>query len=246
MHEHSLSVLSILGGFQSALKMATMRVDVKLNSTSLLPNPMLPPIFLLELRFHRYCRRLFRNLQGESIQLRPVAPTSAFLFEIHSHDLVSEQPCKSHLYYLFSSINLDEPVRDFLAYHIACFLVLMANQQPFLGRHVVADTDMTLEYLIAGDPIGRTMIVDEEPREVVPRGASTSALNKLKKQRFFAKKTGDSDELSDDCVICLEGLSGSREALTKMTCNHIFHERCIFGWLKVQNSCPTCRRELED
>ncbi|KAG8642105.1 hypothetical protein MANES_12G057061v8 [Manihot esculenta] len=226
--------------------MATMIVDVKLNSTSLLPNPMVSPIFLLELRFHRYCRRLFRNLQGELIELRPVAPTSAFLFEIHSHDLVSEQPCKSHLYDLFSSINLDEPVRDFLAYHIACFLVLMANEQPFLGRHVVLDTDMTLEYLIAGDPIGRTMIVDEEPREVVPRGASTSALNKLKKQSFFAKKSGDSDELSDDCVICLEGLSGCREALTKMTCNHIFHERCIFGWLEVQNSCPTCRRELED
>uniref|UniRef100_A0A2C9WP39 RING-type domain-containing protein n=1 Tax=Manihot esculenta TaxID=3983 RepID=A0A2C9WP39_MANES len=207
---------------------------------------MLPPISLLELRLHRYCRRLLRNLQGESIELRPVAPTSAFLFEIHSHDLVSEQPCKSHLDYLFSSINLDEPVRDFLAYHIARFLVLMANEQPFLGRHVVADTDVILEYLIVRDPIDRTMVVDEEPREVVPRGASTSALNKLKKQRFFAKKSGDGDELSDDCVICLEGLSGSREALTKMTCNHTFHERCIFGWLKVQNSCPTCRRELED
>ncbi|OAY52725.1 RING-H2 finger protein ATL77 [Manihot esculenta] len=207
---------------------------------------MSPPFFVLEVRIHRFCRKLLRNLQGDLIEIgtRPLAPTSAFLFQIHSYDLFSEQPCKSRLDYLFSSLNLDETLRDFLACSVACFLVFIANKQPFLGRHVVADTDVALEYLIAGDPIDRTMIIDDEPGEVVARGASISALNKLKKQRSFTKSSSDGD--GDDCVICLEGLSGSREALTKMTCNHIFHERCIFGWLKIRNSCPTCRWELED
>lgn len=228
--------------------MAATKVDLKLNSTSLSLNPTTPPIFFLEIRFHFNYRKLLRNLEGDLIEIeaRPVGPTSSFLFEIQSSDLFYEQPCKTHLYYLFSSFNLDESVRDILAYRIACFIVFRANQQPFLARHVVADTEITRDYLIHGDPVDLTMIIDDEPREMVPRGASTSSLNKLKKQSFFAKRSGDGDGLSDDCVICLEGLSGSREALTKMTCNHIFHERCIFGWLKVQNSCPICRRELED
>ncbi|KAJ9162513.1 hypothetical protein P3X46_022278 [Hevea brasiliensis] len=124
-------------------------------------------------------------------------------------------------------------------------------QLPFLGFHEVAEVGIALEDLndedlIDEDPIDLMMILDQILQEVVPRGASMSALNKLKERTFFEKKGDDGDELSGDCVICLEGLSGSQVALTKMKCNHIFHEECITRWLKVQNSCPTCRRELED
>ncbi|OAY35066.1 hypothetical protein MANES_12G069500v8 [Manihot esculenta] len=229
--------------------MSARRVDVKLNSTAMLLNPLQPPIFFLEVRFHFNYRKLLRNLEGDLIEIEayPVAPTSSFFFKIHSHDdLFSQQPCKRHLDYLFSSFNLDDALRDFLAYRIACFLVFIANKQPFLGCHVVADTDITDEHLIVGDPIDLTMIIDEVPQEVVPGGASSSTLNKLKKRRFFAKKGRDGDGLSDNCAICLEGLSSGRDALIKMTCDHVFHEKCIFRWLKVQNLCPTCRRPVQD
>ncbi|RKP34049.1 hypothetical protein BJ085DRAFT_20426, partial [Dimargaris cristalligena] len=30
----------------------------------------------------------------------------------------------------------------------------------------------------------------------------------------------------------------------QMPCQHIFHEECLFPWLEVSNTCPTCRYEL--
>ena len=34
--------------------------------------------------------------------------------------------------------------------------------------------------------------------------------------------------------------------VVEMPCGHSFHEECLAGWLKRQNTCPVCRREVED
>ncbi|KAF2313236.1 hypothetical protein GH714_009926 [Hevea brasiliensis] len=158
----------------------TRRIDVNLNSTSMLLNPMQPPIYFLELRFHFNYRELLRNLEGDLIEIQayPTAPTSSFLFQIRSYDhLFDQPPYKSHLDGLFSFFNLDDPLHDFLAYRIASFLVFIANKQPFLGFHVVTDVGITHQDLIDEDPIDLTILMDEKHQEVVPRGASSSALN---------------------------------------------------------------------
>lgn len=30
----------------------------------------------------------------------------------------------------------------------------------------------------------------------------------------------------------------------QLPCNHTFHENCILGWLRLQNSCPMCRTKI--
>ncbi|CAL9232885.1 unnamed protein product, partial [Arabidopsis halleri] len=39
------------------------------------------------------------------------------------------------------------------------------------------------------------------------------------------------------CSICLENLSGLKPIdLTRMTCSHIFHNRCLLEWFKHKNT----------
>lgn len=50
----------------------------------------------------------------------------------------------------------------------------------------------------------------------------------------------------DCCVICLERMDLSCEKITKTTCGHYFHERCLIEWYRKGNTyctlCPICRQ----
>jgi hypothetical protein len=56
----------------------------------------------------------------------------------------------------------------------------------------------------------------------------------------------DSDSLirnKDRCTICLEGYkSGTYKR--KISCNHVFHKKCIDKWFKKSGNvnCPICRK----
>lgn len=55
---------------------------------------------------------------------------------------------------------------------------------------------------------------------------------------------GEEDNATS-CSICMEDFSESSDdgKVIKMPrCLHLFHQGCIFEWLKQQNSCPLCRR----
>ncbi|XP_059644149.1 uncharacterized protein LOC132285926 [Cornus florida] len=43
------------------------------------------------------------------------------------------------------------------------------------------------------------------------------------------------------CLICLDELT-TAAVITRMSCSHVYHTRCIFEWLWSKNTCPTCRK----
>lgn len=49
---------------------------------------------------------------------------------------------------------------------------------------------------------------------------------------------------SSSCTICLEDYNEDDNALCVLECqvSHVFHEKCIFGWLEKNKECPICRK----
>lgn len=54
-----------------------------------------------------------------------------------------------------------------------------------------------------------------------------------------------SEKLDDKCSICLEKYK-EKEILRKLSCEHIFHYKCIDKWLENQYKCPICRNVLNN
>jgi hypothetical protein len=54
---------------------------------------------------------------------------------------------------------------------------------------------------------------------------------------------------SDDCVICLgscEECDLQKPCWRRLQCGHHFHEGCIFEWLRKEQRCPVCRRDVNE
>ncbi|KAH9261101.1 hypothetical protein BASA81_000805 [Batrachochytrium salamandrivorans] len=48
-----------------------------------------------------------------------------------------------------------------------------------------------------------------------------------------------------DCAVCLETFAVEDEA-KKLPCGHLFHAPCVLPWLQQKNTCPVCRKSVED
>ncbi|KXN74194.1 hypothetical protein CONCODRAFT_76951 [Conidiobolus coronatus NRRL 28638] len=48
------------------------------------------------------------------------------------------------------------------------------------------------------------------------------------------------------CPVCFDDFEEATEdqIIRQMPCKHVFHEGCLFPWLKTTNSCPQCRYPL--
>lgn len=84
------------------------------------------------------------------------------------------------------------------------------------------------------------------PPQVHKPRASESALKKLP----IVTITKEHVDSQASCPICLETFSLPEEnkekvSVRQMPCNHIFCESCLFQWLRQNNSCPLCRKEIE-
>ncbi|CEG37542.1 FOG: Predicted E3 ubiquitin ligase [Plasmopara halstedii] len=45
------------------------------------------------------------------------------------------------------------------------------------------------------------------------------------------------------CIICQYEFMPNDQAMT-LPCAHVFHEDCVSGWIRENNSCPLCKREI--
>ena len=58
------------------------------------------------------------------------------------------------------------------------------------------------------------------------------------------KARGISEEHT--CCVCLDSIYVGNTNITRTSCGHVFHLSCLLKSMKVKNTCPMCRWELED
>lgn len=96
------------------------------------------------------------------------------------------------------------------------------------GINDQARFDNILDFLLRND----TNVYGSPP-------AAESSINELQRIKYSNTDTGNLHE----CTVCKDDLVIDEEVI-KMPCNHLFHPDCLLTWLKMHNSCPTCRYEL--
>merc|ERR1712087_355042 len=82
-------------------------------------------------------------------------------------------------------------------------------------------------------------IVPVQPKKKPP--ASQYA---LEKQCIDVKITKKRLKKNKKCSICCTKFKLHGDATMLAPCKHIFHDLCILQWLKQNNTCPLCRKEL--
>ncbi|KAL4633673.1 hypothetical protein ACB092_04G139500 [Castanea dentata] len=74
-----------------------------------------------------------------------------------------------------------------------------------------------------------------ETYEPTPIPAAESSIRALEKVMF----QGGPNSIQE-CTICMEEFQIDSK-VTRMPCSHVYHEKCIFKWLKTSHVCPLCR-----
>ncbi|OKL57588.1 hypothetical protein UA08_07269 [Talaromyces atroroseus] len=86
-----------------------------------------------------------------------------------------------------------------------------------------------------------SQLVDQNINQGVPPAAETAI-------QSLPKKTVDKEMLGvegrAECSICMDAVELGSE-VTVLPCKHWFHGECIEMWLKQHNTCPHCRRGID-
>ena len=100
-----------------------------------------------------------------------------------------------------------------------------------------------------GDDYGSVSVVDTDDTDSSQPtttemnendAASSSSLSKLEEGGLLVKSL---DEEEPSCSICLCEYENG-ETVTKLPCNHIYHESCIGSWAEHHVRCPLCNYDL--
>ncbi|KAJ3232535.1 hypothetical protein HDU78_007008 [Chytriomyces hyalinus] len=64
--------------------------------------------------------------------------------------------------------------------------------------------------------------------------------------KFFVRNLPSVKAPSNPCAICVEHFTATEDDPAKiLPCKHIFHKQCLTPWLKLHNTCPFCRFEVQ-
>ncbi|KAK3990679.1 hypothetical protein QBC44DRAFT_324593 [Cladorrhinum sp. PSN332] len=86
-----------------------------------------------------------------------------------------------------------------------------------------------------------TMLRNQAPVGGAPP-ASQAAIEKLVVKELDEGMLGGDG--TSKCVVCVEDMAKGEKA-TVLPCSHFFHGECVTPWLKEHNTCPVCRRSIE-
>lgn len=132
--------------------------------------------------------------------------------------------------------------------------------RPRGGIHIMGTTGMgpmhplsLLATMLGGGRIGDAVYSQEELDRVISQlvdqnmnqGAPPAAETAI---QSLPKKTVDQEMLGEEgkaeCSICMDPVELGSE-VTELPCKHWFHGDCIEIWLKQHNTCPHCRRPID-
>ncbi|KAJ2727024.1 hypothetical protein GGI07_000141 [Coemansia sp. Benny D115] len=86
-----------------------------------------------------------------------------------------------------------------------------------------------------------TRIMEQNTGTNAPPPASEDQILKLPKRLI----TEDEVARHIECGICMEEYKVAEEVL-ELPCAHFYHRECIDHWLKMNGTCPICRKRIED
>ncbi|GMY17530.1 e3 ubiquitin-protein ligase hrd-1 [Fagus crenata] len=168
-------------------------------------------------------------------------PTQALIFPVYH---------QAQILNAVSSLNLDPRTHCMLVDRVLSLAQHMMPG-PLTGYYIVADLEYVqvehqevepldgVEYFFAN--------LDVENDDSDSAQCASALVDKLMNERSFVVSDNNSELDLDTCGICLDEFSSTVGAkVTRMHCSHLYHQSCILPWLKKQNTCPTCRRIVED
>ncbi|KAJ3102098.1 hypothetical protein HDU96_009764 [Phlyctochytrium bullatum] len=79
------------------------------------------------------------------------------------------------------------------------------------------------------------LMQDAELRDERPPPASKFFMRNLPK--------GPKSSIGQTCPICVEEFT-EQDFSRETPCKHLYHRECIVSWLKMHNTCPSCRSEF--
>jgi len=62
-------------------------------------------------------------------------------------------------------------------------------------------------------------------------------INSIESYKFEEEKT------ESTCLVC-QDIIKTNSQVKKLLCKHLFHSKCINGWLKHKLKCPTCKHKV--
>ncbi|KAK0671113.1 hypothetical protein QBC41DRAFT_62188 [Cercophora samala] len=88
-----------------------------------------------------------------------------------------------------------------------------------------------------------TQLMENSPQTNAAPPASESAIESLEKKKVDAELLGP--EGKAECTICIDEFKLGDE-VTVLPCSHWYHGECVVLWLKEHNTCPICRKPIEN
>lgn len=86
-------------------------------------------------------------------------------------------------------------------------------------------------------------LMEQHPTSNAPGPASPNAIQALPKKKLDEELLGP--EGKGECSVCMDDVHIGDEVVM-LPCSHWFHETCASAWLSEHNTCPICRKGIEE
>ena len=70
---------------------------------------------------------------------------------------------------------------------------------------------------------------------------TNNGLNQIEIDSLPIRQHICTDDNDSDCLICKDNVV-NLENIYSIPCGHVFHQPCLYDWLKIKKTCPMCRQ----